>query len=90
MTLRPIVRDEEAVPDPCQIVRGTSGDTGEAADCPQGAVDAPPQVSGAPAPGRPKLPKLMSAVGLPLRPGCGAGAPVPAERQAGQVRQGSK
>lgn len=30
----------------------------------------------------PQLPKLMSPFGLPLRPGCGAGAPVPAERQA--------
>jgi len=56
----------------------------------QDSSTTPPQISAATTGKKLNLPKLMSIVGLPLRPGCGAGAPVPAERQADQVRQSSK
>lgn len=35
---------KRSVPDPCQILRGTTGNTGDMADGPPGADTAPPQV----------------------------------------------
>lgn len=37
-------RGRRFVPDPCQILRGTTGNTGEPGDRPPGADTAPPQV----------------------------------------------
>ncbi|GGN77513.1 hypothetical protein GCM10011579_059820 [Streptomyces albiflavescens] len=76
------------VPDP-------AGTHGEQATDLQRLEPAPPQVSIVISSREPKLPNPMSfmrvryepcsqppsVLGLPLRPGCGAGAPVPAERQ---------
>lgn len=59
------IRDEEAVPEPCQVVRGTTGNGENQVVGQPGAVAVPPQVSAATAARRPKLPKLMS----PLCPG---------------------
>lgn len=48
------------VPDTCQIVRGTMGNTGEPADCPPGVESAPLQVSLGAGPRYPELPKLRA------------------------------
>ncbi len=83
------------MPFACQIVRRTTGTAGTGPEYGQGPNSTPPQVSPPYAAKKPELPKLMSShagqlrasqpapgrFGLPLRPGCGAGAPVPAERQ---------
>lgn len=45
MTSQPRGRDEGPVPDPCQILRGTTGNTGESTDPPAGGHMFPPQVS---------------------------------------------
>jgi hypothetical protein len=48
-----VLLDEEAVPDPCQVVRGTTGNTGDQGDrCPSPDA-APTQVSPATSPKRP-------------------------------------
>lgn len=45
MAVPPIVQDEEVVPDPCQIVRRATGNTGEPADLALGVSAAQSQVS---------------------------------------------
>ncbi|MFE2297395.1 hypothetical protein ACFXAW_04280 [Streptomyces sp. NPDC059445] len=48
-----VLLDEEAVPDPCQVVRGTPGNTGDQGDGYPSCDTALPQVSPAPSPKRP-------------------------------------
>lgn len=60
MTTRPKVRDDEVVPGPCQIVRGTTGNGGDQVAGQSGPVTGQPQVSAGIAPREPELPKLRS------------------------------
>jgi hypothetical protein len=48
------------VPFACQILRGITGNSGNSRGCDQESSTIPPQVSGATAVKRPKLPKLMA------------------------------
>ncbi|WP_406254981.1 hypothetical protein [Streptomyces chartreusis] len=48
-----VLLDEEAVPDPCQVVRGTTGNTGDQDEGHRGSDIASPQVSQATSPERP-------------------------------------
>lgn len=57
-TASAVVQTMRSVPDPCRIVRGATWNTGEPVDESPGAESTPPQVSSAPAPRAPKLPKL--------------------------------
>lgn len=52
---------QAAVPDSCQIMRGTTGNTGEPADNPPRIDCAAPQVTRAPTPRSPQLPKLSAS-----------------------------
>jgi hypothetical protein len=60
MTSQPRVRDEEVVPDACQIIRETAGNTGEATDPPPDVATPPPQVRPGENPRSPQLPKLTA------------------------------
>ena len=53
----------QLVPDPCQILRGTTGNTGEPVDRPYSPDAAPPQVNTRTNPKHPWLPKLRASAG---------------------------
>jgi hypothetical protein len=80
-------RDDEVVPDACQIQRGATGCTGVARRRQPGAETAPSQVrKGAPSEA-PKLPRLRARVRLaPARPRGPAGVAAPVDDAAPWLR----
>ncbi|GHD38465.1 hypothetical protein GCM10010335_37230 [Streptomyces galbus] len=83
-----LLRDEEVVPGPCQILRGTTGNDRDQAAGQPGPGAAPPQVSSATTHREPKLPKLIAVGAGPdncHNPKMQTGAPA----RRGHVRIGS-